>query len=50
MSTLNSIIDAFFIVLCVACFGTMVWYNITEISKAKKQLRKHELTKRQQCK
>jgi hypothetical protein len=50
VSTLNSIIDALFIVLFVVCFGTIIWHNITETSKAKKQLRKHELTKRQQCK
>ena len=42
MSLIHSIVDAFFIVLCVVCFGTIIWYNITEISKARRNLKKHE--------
>lgn len=42
MSLIHSIIDALFIVLCMACFGTIIWYNITEISKARRNLKKHE--------
>ena len=42
MSLIYSIIDALFIVLCVVCFGTIIWYNITEISKARRNLKKHE--------
>ena len=41
MSLIHSIVDALFIVLCVTCFGTIIWYNVTEISKARKQLRQH---------
>ena len=46
MSLIHSIVDALFIVLCVTCFGTIIWYNVTEISKARKQLRKQERAKR----
>jgi hypothetical protein len=42
MNLINTIIDALFIVLCVVCFGTIIWYNITEISKARRNLKKHE--------
>jgi len=42
MSLIHSIVDALFIVLCVVCFGTIIWYNITEISKARRNLKKHE--------
>jgi len=37
---MNFIIDAFFIGLMVVCFGTIIWYNITETSKARRQLEK----------
>lgn len=46
---MNSVIDAFFIGLMVVCFGTIIWYNITETSEAKKRFREHEQAKRQQC-
>ena len=39
---IGNIIDALFIVLCVVCFGTIIWYNITEISKACRNLKKQE--------
>lgn len=39
---MNCLIDALFIGLCVVCFGTIIWYNITEISKARRNLRKQE--------
>ena len=42
MSTLNSIIDAFFIGLFVVVFGFMIYYNITEIRSARKRLRDAE--------
>ena len=42
MNLINTIIDTFFIGLCVACFGTIIWYNITEISKARKLRKEHE--------
>ena len=42
MSLIHSIVDALFVVLCVVCFGTIIWYNITEISKARRNLKKHE--------
>jgi hypothetical protein len=42
MSLIHSIVDVLFIVLCVACFGTIIWYNFTEISKARRNLKKHE--------
>ena len=42
MNLINTIIDALFIVLCVTCFGTIIWYNITEISKARKLRKEHE--------
>ena len=42
MSLIHSIVDALFIVLCLVCFGTIIWYNITEISKARRNLKKHE--------
>jgi hypothetical protein len=35
----TSIIDAFFIGLFVFVFGFIIYYNITEISKARKRLR-----------
>jgi hypothetical protein len=38
---LNFIIHAFFIGLMVVCFGTIIWYDITETSKARKRLREH---------
>ena len=42
MNLINNIIDVLFIVLCVTCFGTIIWYNITEVSKARRNLRKQE--------
>ena len=38
----TSIIDAFFIGLFVFVFGFIIYYNITEISKARKRLREAE--------
>jgi hypothetical protein len=35
----TSIIDVFFIGLFVFVFGYIIYYNITEISKARKRLR-----------
>jgi hypothetical protein len=46
---LNTIIDTFFIGLIVVVFGTIIWYNITETSKARKRLRQHQQAKRQSC-
>ena len=42
MSTLNSIIDALFIGLFVIVFGSIIYYNITEIRSARKRLREAE--------
>lgn len=42
MSTLNSIIDALFIGLFVVVFGSIIYYNITEIRGARKRLREAE--------
>ena len=39
---IGNIIDVLFIVLCVTCFGMIIWYNITEISKARRNLKKQE--------
>ena len=39
---IGNIIDVLFIVLCVACFGTIIWYNIREISAARRNLKKQE--------
>ena len=39
---INTIIDTFFIGLIVVVFGTIIWYNITEISKARRNLKKQE--------
>ena len=39
---IGNIIDVLFIVLCVVVFGTIIWYNITEISKARRNLKKQE--------
>ena len=47
---IGNIIDALFIVLCVVCFGTIIWYNITEISKARKRLKDHECARTAECK
>ena len=38
---MNLILDAFFVILCVVCFGTIIWYNINETSKARRRLREH---------
>ena len=42
MNTLNSIIDALFIGLFVIVFGSIIYYNITEIRSARKRLREAE--------
>ena len=39
---INTIIDTFFIGLIVVVFGTIIWYNITEISKVRRNLTKQE--------
>ena len=39
---IGSIIDVLFFSLCVVVFGTIIWYNITEISKARRNLKKQE--------
>ena len=39
---IGNIIDTLFFALCAVCFGTIIWYNITEISKARRNLKKHE--------
>ena len=44
MNLINTIIDAFFIGLIIVVFGTIIWYNITETSKARKQLRQQHRT------
>lgn len=44
---IGNIIDVLFFALCVACFGTIIWYNITEISKARKQLKQR--ARAEQC-
>ena len=46
---IGNIIDVLFFALCIVVFGTIIWYNITEISKARKRLREHERSKRRQC-
>ncbi|MFM7375888.1 MAG: hypothetical protein ACKO39_12160 [Chthoniobacterales bacterium] len=46
MNLINTIIDTIFIGLIIVVFGTIIWYNITETSKARKLLRQHERTKR----
>ncbi len=38
----TSIIDVFFIGLFVFVFGFIIYYNITEISKARKRVREAE--------
>ena len=47
---INNIIDTLFIGLIVVCFGYIIYYNITETSKARKRLREHESTRAKQCK
>ena len=42
MNLINTIIDTFFIGLFVFVFGFIIYYNITEISKARKRLREAE--------
>ena len=42
MNLINTIIDTFFIGLIVGVFGTIIWYNITEIAKARKLRKEHE--------
>ena len=50
MSLIHSIVDVLFIVLCVTCFGTIIWYNITEIAKVRKSLKAHERDRTAKCK
>ncbi len=38
MNLINTIIDTFFIGLFVFVFGFIIYYNITEISEARKRL------------
>ena len=47
---IGNIIDVLFIVLCVVVFGTIIWYNITEISKVRKRLKAHERERTAECK
>ena len=47
---INTIIDTFFIGLIVVVFGTIIWYNITEISKVRKRLKAHERDRTAECK
>lgn len=47
---INSIIDLIFFGLCFVVFGYIIYYNITETSKARKRLREHESTRAKQCK
>lgn len=42
MNLINNIIDVLFFALCVVVFGTIIWHNITEISKARKLRNDHE--------
>lgn len=46
---MSLIIDTFFISLIAVVFGTIIWFNITETSKARKRFREPEQAKRQQC-
>lgn len=39
---IGSIIDVLFFAFCVVVFGTIIWYNITETSKARRNLKKQE--------
>ena len=39
---IGSIIDVLFFTLCAVCFATIIWYNITQISKARRNLKKQE--------
>lgn len=47
---IGNIIDVLFFALCAVCFGTIVWYNITETFKARRQLREHERARVAECK
>ncbi len=42
MNLINTIIDTFFIGLFVFVFGFIIYYNVTEICKARKRLREAE--------
>jgi hypothetical protein len=42
MNLINTIIDTFFIGLFVFAFGFIIYYNVTEICKARKRLREAE--------
>jgi len=44
---MNNIFDVLFFALVAVCFGTIIWYNITEISKARKQLKQR--ARAEQC-
>ena len=50
MSLIHSIVDVLFIGLIVVVFGTIIWYNITEISKVRKRLKAHERERTAECK
>ena len=39
---IGNIIDVLFFALCIVVFGTIIWYNITETSKARRNLKKQE--------
>ena len=39
---IGNIIDVLFFALCIVVFGTIIWYNITEISKARRNWKKRE--------
>lgn len=42
-------IDALFFALCAICFGCIIYYNISETSKARKRFRAHERDKGTKC-
>ena len=39
---IGNIIDVLFFALCIVVFGTIIWYNITEIFKVRRNLKKQE--------
>lgn len=47
---IGNIIDTIFIGLIIVVFGTIIWYNITEISKARKRAREYERGRSVECK
>jgi len=46
---INSVIDILFFGLCIVVFGYIIYYNISETSKARKRLRAHERDKGRKC-